>query len=334
MTRANYLNIIRLMVCTKLITLCTFMFIGCETASESSLAGEGYATDEEQKYQGELSDTPENLNIPSNAINLGEVWVTMEEGEYKKYRFSKEAGYTYFIGLTELTGDMDLYGHWTSQVSRSVAQYKSWNWGVEDEQLNVVSTKDGDYFVAIHGYESGTARLVLFRAENTDEVGWPVDWWSDSGHSDTLGGYQWLDQGNYGSGCGWVYHPGIDMNSGSSSRADYGKPVYSVANGMVIKSHNYGGGWGKVILIKHTLNSGLTFWSQYGHLKDMNVQEGDQVSRGQSIGSVGDAEGKWSPHLHFEIRSKAKKANSFPCGWASHSVEGDYIDPEEFIKTH
>ena len=40
----------------------------------------------------------------------------------------------------------------------------------------------------------------------------------------------------------------------------------------------------------------------YAHLNDIKVQAGEMVRRGQRIGSIGNADGKYSAHLHLEMR--------------------------------
>lgn len=118
-------------------------------------------------------------------------------------------------------------------------------------------------------------------------------------------------------------HLGEDWNYGSGSD-DVGQPVCSIGNGEVLSvsyipdkypSDPNKGGWGRVILIKHTLPKGSKYEyvvSLYGHLgidpKQKNYREihkGDPVTRNQIIGYVGtkSENGGWSPHLHFEIRT-------------------------------
>src|SRR3546814_17063305 len=57
-------------------------------------------------------------------------------------------------------------------------------------------------------------------------------------------------------------------------------------------------GFGNLLLVRHAGG-----WiTAYAHLDRMLVKKGQQVSRGQAIGTVGSTGGVSSPQLHFEIR--------------------------------
>lgn len=74
--------------------------------------------------------------------------------------------------------------------------------------------------------------------------------------------------------------------------AESGKVVYS-GSGLI--------GYGKLIIVKHNDK----FLSAYGHNEDIRVAEGDHVTKGQEIATMGVAtDGK--PLLHFEIRRDGK----------------------------
>ncbi|MTI08871.1 aminotransferase class III-fold pyridoxal phosphate-dependent enzyme [Curvivirga aplysinae] len=64
--------------------------------------------------------------------------------------------------------------------------------------------------------------------------------------------------------------------------------------------------YGGVLLLKHTIDTGETFYALYGHLAH-NVKElvkvGDKVKPGQKIAEIGDESenGGWAPHLHLQL---------------------------------
>ena len=80
--------------------------------------------------------------------------------------------------------------------------------------------------------------------------------------------------------------------------------VQTSADGTVIKVTSEKG-WGNLIVIDH--GSGYETW--YAHLKDFSVQNGQQVSKGQTIGHVGNTGYSTGPHLHFEVRLNNKSVN-------------------------
>lgn len=124
-------------------------------------------------------------------------------------------------------------------------------------------------------------------------------------------------------------HPGEDWNRGGGD-ADYGDPVCAIANGSVVAAQDYGGGWGRIVLIKHDLPDGTSVWSQYAHLSRIDASSGDVV-RGQKIGEIGNANGVYpnAAHLHFEIRVKDLPASNWP-GTDRSAVLTNYVDPSDF----
>jgi murein DD-endopeptidase MepM/ murein hydrolase activator NlpD len=95
---------------------------------------------------------------------------------------------------------------------------------------------------------------------------------------------------------GW--HAGIDI------KAEVGTPVFAAASGTV-----YYSGWekryGLVVKIQHAEG----FVTVYAHNLQNFVETGDEVARGQVIGTIGRTGRASSYHLHFEIRNNGKVYN-------------------------
>ncbi len=100
------------------------------------------------------------------------------------------------------------------------------------------------------------------------------------------------------------------MDIGSLYGSSNGRPIYSVADGKVIKAA-YDSYSGNHILIDH--GSGVVTY--YGHCSSMIVSAGTKVSQGQIIGYVGSTGYVTGPHLHFELR-----------------VNGSQVAPEDYLK--
>jgi murein DD-endopeptidase MepM/ murein hydrolase activator NlpD len=86
------------------------------------------------------------------------------------------------------------------------------------------------------------------------------------------------------------YHQGIDIST------EKGQPVYATADG-VVESAAYSGDYGNLVVVKHAF--GLA--TRFGHLSAFNVTPGQNVKRGDIIGSVGSTGRSTGAHLHYEI---------------------------------
>ncbi len=73
---------------------------------------------------------------------------------------------------------------------------------------------------------------------------------------------------------------------------------------MVFTGRN--GGLGKTIRISH----GFGFTTVYGHLNEITVELGDEVHRGDQIGSVGNTGRSTGAHLHYEVHADGKVGGS------------------------
>ena len=125
-------------------------------------------------------------------------------------------------------------------------------------------------------------------------------------------------------------HLGDDWNGTGGGNTDFGDPIYAIAHGRVKLAEDYGGGWGKIVRLIHQLPNGEMIESFYAHCETMLVEEGDWVQRGGQIATLGDADGAYIAHLHFEIRTDTSMGNG---GGYSPDTEG-YVDPTAFIEAH
>ena len=67
------------------------------------------------------------------------------------------------------------------------------------------------------------------------------------------------------------------------------------------------GGYGNCVEIKHIDEQGKPFYSFYAHMRDnsLKVIKGQQVIKGQIIGTQGTTGNSTGDHLHFEIRTNS-----------------------------
>lgn len=103
----------------------------------------------------------------------------------------------------------------------------------------------------------------------------------------------------------WYLHKGIDIAGA------YGVKVLASANGKVIESGYNGSGYGNYILVRHKYG----FRTRYSHLSGIYVAEGQPVTQGEIIGTLGSTGISTGPHLDFQIM-----------------LGTDVIDPAQFLK--
>jgi murein DD-endopeptidase MepM/ murein hydrolase activator NlpD len=100
------------------------------------------------------------------------------------------------------------------------------------------------------------------------------------------------------------FHHGIDINRG-------GGTIVAAGDGTVIRaSYGWNGGYGNIIVIDH--GDGLT--TLYAHILDggLKVSNGQNVTKGQAIATVGSTGYSTGPHLHFEVRINGASTDPMP----------------------
>ncbi|MEZ5913136.1 MAG: DUF5930 domain-containing protein [Paracoccaceae bacterium] len=109
------------------------------------------------------------------------------------------------------------------------------------------------------------------------------------------------------SGFGYRRDPkggGRRMHAGTDFAGAYGTPVYSTADGVVVKA-GWQSGYGRMILIRHDFG----IETRFAHLSQIRVKQGQRVSRGDRIGDMGNSGRSTGTHLHYEVRVGGKPIN-------------------------
>ena len=97
-------------------------------------------------------------------------------------------------------------------------------------------------------------------------------------------------------------HQGIDLATSK------GTPVKSAHEGRVIYAGNRLNFYGKTVVVEYSKN-----WSSlYAHLDKIKVHEGQRISRGHIIGTVGNTGNVTGVHLHFELIYKKQPIDPAP----------------------
>lgn len=92
-------------------------------------------------------------------------------------------------------------------------------------------------------------------------------------------------------------HQGVDL------AAPEGSPVRAARAGRVSFAGEFGD-YGNLVVVTH--EDGTSAY--YGHLETMNVAQGQNVTQGQGLATVGQTGLTTGPHLHFEIRDSSGRA--------------------------
>ena len=121
-------------------------------------------------------------------------------------------------------------------------------------------------------------------------------------------------------------HQGVDFVPGE------GKPVMAILNGVVAEAGiNQGYGyWVKIEHIVPITEGEVERWvTVYAHLKAGSIPDdvrvGANVSRGQTLGAVGDTGISTGPHLHFELHIDGVVVDPLPIISQSQSVRGSEV---------
>jgi murein DD-endopeptidase MepM/ murein hydrolase activator NlpD len=109
-----------------------------------------------------------------------------------------------------------------------------------------------------------------------------------------------------GKSIGESTHMGVDLASTANA------PVEASNNGIVAYT-GYLGIYGNIVVIDH----GLGFFSIYGHLNGIDVQNGQEVKKGNIIGRTGSTGLAGGDHLHFGLL-----------------IGGRFVNPQEWWDTH
>lgn len=129
------------------------------------------------------------------------------------------------------------------------------------------------------------------------------------------------------------YHMGEDWNGDQGGNSDLGKPVYATAHGVVVFAKDMRMAWGNLVIIRHVFQEEgkLKFVdSVYAHLDKIMVRNGQQIVRGQQVGTIGTNHGMYTAHLHFEIRKNLNigyNQRGFPRDFSAYYSPSAFIGP-------
>ncbi len=152
-------------------------------------------------------------------------------------------------------------------------------------QARVFDAKDTSLNVFIDALlgETASPQNQLIQSIRETNLRWPID-------------STWISRGYRVCGC-TGQHYGLDLAS------PIGTIVRSVQDGVVSRVANLPG-WGRSVVIEHTLPDGRKYISLYAHLSRFakGLRAGQNVRKGEIVALVGNSGRSSGPHLHLEIR--------------------------------
>ena len=180
-------------------------------------------------------------------------------------------------------------------LSSLAAKFKAEISDIVAHPMNVLESVDtpigrGKQLIIPHGTKPYVARQVAIyqgpvpatAARGSGHFAWPV-----SGH---------ITQQFWGG------HRAIDVGAWT------GAPIVAADSGYVVKaSHGWNGGYGRMVMIDH----GNGFVSLYAHMNTIYVRQGENIAKGEQLGTVGNTGRSTGPHLHFEVRQQGTARNPF-----------------------
>lgn len=116
----------------------------------------------------------------------------------------------------------------------------------------------------------------------------------------TSGSFQWPTNTTRISQYYGYYHTGLDIDG------DFGDPVWAAQSGTVVFA-GYNGGYGLSVVVDH----GGGVQTRYAHMQKIYVQNGQSVSRGQTLGEEGSTGRSTGAHIHYEIMVNGRFVNPF-----------------------
>lgn len=150
---------------------------------------------------------------------------------------------------------------------------------------------------------------------------------------------RWFDATGYDHLYELGYHTGADLNLNFPFfDANAHSSVVAIGDGKVIYAQRFPNprAWGNIIVIDHDIVDGKPLLSRYAHVENIMVAVGDSVSAGTPIADVGNGDGLFPYHLHFDISQTDKLCKS-PGDWPGSnqaSVLANYTNPQEWLQVH
>ena len=132
----------------------------------------------------------------------------------------------------------------------------------------------------------------------------PDDGVPRTGFAALRGRLHWPVEGKVAAEYGAQIHPRFGtktFRNGIDIDVAQGTNIVAVYAGRVLYT-GWFRGYGNLIIVDH----GGSYYTLYAHAAEVKVKEGDEITQGQTIGTVGDTGSLQGPRLYFEVRHEGK----------------------------
>jgi murein DD-endopeptidase MepM/ murein hydrolase activator NlpD len=169
----------------------------------------------------------------------------------------------------------------------------------QDEDIVNVSARKLDSMIRHFNETESTYDMLMIKGENRSEMLPAIP---------AIQPIENRDLTLVASGFGHRIHPIYKipkMHTGIDFSAPVGTPVYATGDGLVQTVTSSERGLGNQIVIDH----GFGYTTLYACMDELQVRRGEQVKRGDQIGTVGDTGLSVAPHLHYEVHLNGEPMN-------------------------
>ena len=125
-----------------------------------------------------------------------------------------------------------------------------------------------------------------------------------------LGQLDWPVKGPVSAPFGKFKHPEFAaevIRKGIDIAASAGDGVRAVEKGRVVFADRFTG-YGRMVIVDH----GERYYTIYGHLSEIIRKNGEELSRGEILGRVGDSDSLSGAKLYFELRKDGRSVDPLP----------------------
>ncbi|MGC3953205.1 MAG: M23 family metallopeptidase [Propionicimonas sp.] len=138
--------------------------------------------------------------------------------------------------------------------------------------------------------------------------------------------FLWPTEGGVGSPWGQRLHPILHyyrLHGGADIGGRCGQPIYAAQSGTVTKvaTGGYNGGSGHNIRIDHGDINGIHVETAYLHMDEIVVKDGQSVTKGDLLGTVGNTGLSTACHLHLSLYKNG--VNSDPLEYVKKPAKQD-----------